>query len=157
MAFEVASGFGVKRANSSFGEEGQRDEVLGDGERERLRGLAGSRSSVVAREHHVTCCLATLSNWSTAAAAAPSVGGEWARRQFPWQRVTSLNGSFGVSVGSCKDASEGWIKKRTCSCRGEKHAHSSGWGVYVRVRPPCRIWTKRRVCAGVANHQRDSS
>lgn len=36
--------------------------------------------------------------------AAPSVGGEWARRQFPWQPVTSLNGSFGVSVGSCKDA-----------------------------------------------------
>lgn len=58
--------FGVKRANSSFGEEGQRDDggskVLGDGERERLRGLAGSCSSVVAREHHVTCCLATLSN-----------------------------------------------------------------------------------------------
>lgn len=36
--------------------------VLGDGERGRLGGLAGSCSSVVAREHHVTCCLATQSN-----------------------------------------------------------------------------------------------
>lgn len=37
-------------------------EVLGDGDRKRLRGLAGSCSSVVARERHVTCCLATMSN-----------------------------------------------------------------------------------------------
>ena len=44
-------------------EEGKKKaEVWGDGERERLRGLAGSCSSVVARERHVTCCLATLSN-----------------------------------------------------------------------------------------------
>lgn len=67
MAFKVGAGFwGVKGANGSFGEEGQRDEggykVLGVEERERLRGLAGSCSSVVARERHVTCCLATLSN-----------------------------------------------------------------------------------------------
>lgn len=44
------------------GDEEKKSEVLGDGERERLRGLAGSCSSVVARERHVTCCLATLSN-----------------------------------------------------------------------------------------------
>lgn len=54
-------------------------EVLGDGERERLRGLAGSCCSVVARECHVTCCLATLSNGEIAAAAAPSISREWAK------------------------------------------------------------------------------
>lgn len=63
-------------------------EVLGDGGRERLRGLAGSCSSVVARERHVTRCLATLSN-----------GGRLLQRphpprQFPWQPVKSLNGRF---------------------------------------------------------------
>lgn len=76
---------GVQRVRGSFGngggqisqkglEEGgeKKNEVLGDGERERLRGLAGSCSSVVARERHVTCCLATLSNGEIAAAAAPS-------------------------------------------------------------------------------------
>lgn len=62
--------------------------MLGDGGRERLRGLAGSCSSVVARERHVTRCLATLSN-----------GGRLLQRprpprQFPWQLVKSLNGRF---------------------------------------------------------------
>lgn len=58
---------GLKGLNGSFGEEEKRDSggwqgVGGWRERERLRGLAGSCSSVVARERHVTCCLATLSN-----------------------------------------------------------------------------------------------
>lgn len=63
------------------GDGGKKSEVWGDGEteRERLRGLAGSCSSGVAREHHVTCCLATLSNWEIAAAAAPSISREWAK------------------------------------------------------------------------------
>lgn len=67
--FKVATEvLGLKGLNRSFGEEEERDgvggcsKVLGDGERERLRGLAGSCSTVVARERHVTCCLATLSN-----------------------------------------------------------------------------------------------
>lgn len=88
------SDHGVQRVSGSHKEGngvlggGGGIEVLGDGGRERLRGLAGSCSSVVARERHVTCCLATLSN-----------GGRLLQRprplrQFPWQLVKSLNGRF---------------------------------------------------------------
>lgn len=63
---------GAQKSNRVGGGGEEKNEVLGDGERERLRGLAGSCSSVVARERHVTCCLATLSNGEIAAAAAPS-------------------------------------------------------------------------------------
>lgn len=72
--------------------KGRNTEVWGDGETERLRELAGSCSSVVAREHHVIRCLATLSNGLLQQPHPPSAGS--GRRQFPWRPVISLNGRF---------------------------------------------------------------
>lgn len=141
---------GEQRRGTRGWREKEKSEVWGDGGRERLRGLAGSCSSVVARERHVTCCLATLSNWEIAAAAAPSISREWAKAVsmatghiFKWKMYIQKK-KEGAGNGKGKQTLQGQVKKRGCSNIWGNNG--SGRCFSCRMHGLNRIYLYKRYC-----------